>query len=343
MAGRWRGRRLAWLVAGGFFLAAAVAAGVHFVPRLIYMQWGHLALKPVKGGLDAARLRVINRTTGGLKARVVWSSSRSGNHEIYLLKLPSGRLFRLTNHPHVDFFPRFSPDGRFIVFARSQKKWVSERREDPWDTYLLELSTGKERLLARNANYPQWVDQGRVSFQRGTQVVVKDLAGGSEQVIYDAARPPVRGRLGTPELSRSRPGLLAITTRGRISGNLVVDLKSGRHTFYGPGCEITFLPPGQGVIWVDTRGRQKTRFVFSPLGKPRPRLLWDSAGDYSHEYFPRASRDGRWLVWGASTGGHEHDIADYEIFLRSLGRPAAQAVRLTYNGGNDRWPDIYLD
>ena len=41
----------------------------------------------------------------------------------------------------------------------------------------------------------------------------------------------------------------------------------------------------------------------------------DLPGAYSHEYFPRVSNDGRWLVWGAAASGHEHDRADYEIFV----------------------------
>jgi hypothetical protein len=41
----------------------------------------------------------------------------------------------------------------------------------------------------------------------------------------------------------------------------------------------------------------------------------DLPGAYSHEYFPKLSNDGRWLVWGAAAEGHEHDRADYEIFV----------------------------
>ena len=46
---------------------------------------------------------------------------------------------------------------------------------------------------------------------------------------------------------------------------------------------------------------------------------------------------------GASAGGHEHDVADYEIFLWQVGAPADQVQRLTFHSGNDNWPDIYTD
>ena len=76
-------------------------------------------------------------------------------------------------------------------------------------------------------------------------------------------------------------------------------------------------------------------------GAPPARWL-DLTGNYSHEYFPKVSGDGRVLVLGASAGGHEHDVADYEIFLWEIGAPADAAIRLTYHTGNDCWPDIYL-
>ena len=47
-------------------------------------------------------------------------------------------------------------------------------------------------------------------------------------------------------------------------------------------------------------------------------------------------------MWAATQRGHDHDIADYEIYLWEVGSPAERAVRLTYHSGNDRWPDIFI-
>jgi hypothetical protein len=70
--------------------------------------------------------------------------------------------------------------------------------------------------------------------------------------------------------------------------------------------------------------------------------LIDLPGRRSHEYFPELSSDGKWLVWAATQRGHDHDIADYEIYLWEVGTPADTAARLTYHSGNDRWPDIFI-
>ena len=70
--------------------------------------------------------------------------------------------------------------------------------------------------------------------------------------------------------------------------------------------------------------------------------MMDLPGRRSHEYFPQLSSDGKWLVWGVTQRGHDHDTADYEIYLWEVGTPREKAVRLTRNSGNDRWPDIFI-
>jgi hypothetical protein len=97
------------------------------------------------------------------------------------------------------------------------------------------------------------------------------------------------------------------------------------------------------VLWIEGSGRGGTQILTSSPSRVDKKTFMDLPGDYSHEYFPRLSRDGNWLVWGASAGDHEHDIADYEIFLWNIHRPPSEAVRLTYSKANDRWPDIFIE
>jgi len=333
-------RWLAIAVAG----LALAALGAQFAPRLAYSLFGQLWLSPQEGDLDQTTLAELNQKTGGLRCRVAWSSSRSGNHELYLLHLPQGRLQRLTDNDRVDYFPRFSPDGRRLVFARSQKKWVSERDYDQWDAWLLELDGGRQRLLAKNANFPLWVDGRTVSFMRGAKVMLIDVASGRERALYDGGEAPVKGRIETPMLSPAQANLLALTARGAVRGCLVFDPREpDKAVNFGDGCEIIFTPDGKGLVWVENGGNGGNRLMTSPVDRLEPKVFMDLPGDFSHEYFPKLSADGRWLVWAASADGHEHDIADYEIFIWNTAKPWDQAARLTYNKANDRWPDIFLD
>ncbi|MCF8043247.1 MAG: hypothetical protein K9K65_13850 [Desulfarculaceae bacterium] len=330
-----------WIIMGVLALMLLVTV-VHFGPRYLYSHFGDLVLGKVVGGLSPEQKAAVQRGTHGLKAKVVWSSSRSGNHELYMLTLPDMEFSRLTHKDLVEYYSRFSPDGQRIVFARSQRLWVSERDELPWDVWVLDLNTKDETLVAKNGNYPQWVGSQKISFMRGGQVVLKDLATGREKVLYDAAQPPVKGVPQTPELSPNQR-LLAFTARGKLSATMVLDLASKEMREIAGGCEITWYPDSRQVLWVENGGNGGNRILHSALEPVKPQVLMDLPGGYSHEYFPRLSPDGKWMVWGAAAKGHEHDIADYEIFLWKLGTPWESAVRLTQNQANDRWPDIYIE
>ena len=93
---------------------------------------------------------------------------------------------------------------------------------------------------------------------------------------------------------------------------------------------------------MESRGERRHADRGRRARPARETSSWTSRARYSHEYFPRVSNDGRWLVWGAAASGHEHDRADYEIFVWQIGRPVSEAVRLTHHPGNDQWPDIHV-
>ena len=58
----------------------------------------------------------------------------------------------------------------------------------------------------------------------------------------------------------------------------------------------------------------------------------------------RKTSNGEYMVIGASRSRkeHEHDVADYEIFLWKVGSEPHEATRLTFHTGNDNWPDVYI-
>ncbi|MBI5583907.1 MAG: PD40 domain-containing protein [Deltaproteobacteria bacterium] len=337
-------RRTVWWSLTSLVLLVCLIGFYLFGLRLVYRHWGYLFLKGAPTQWPAGTQEQIKERIGGLTGKVVWSSSRTGTHQLYLMSLPDLRIYQLTNHPHVNYYPRLSPEGRRVVFARSQRPWVSEREQAPWDVYVLELTGGKEQLIARNGNFPQWLPDGeRILFLRKSEVVIKDLPSGREQVIFDGRKPPWAGEPSTPELSPWDPDLLTVTLRGKTEGVFIFNLIQGTHSLVsGTGCESLWRPDRPEIAWVENGGRGGTHLLASPADRLSNRVFMDLPGSFSHEYFPRFSSNGRWLVWGASAGDHEHDIADYEIFLWQVGKPWESAVRMTYNPANDRWPDIHL-
>jgi hypothetical protein len=259
-------------------------------------------------------------------------------------RFPGGEEQRLTDHPHADTFPRISPDGTRVVFCRSREPWVSQRNPEPWDVMLLDLATGTERRVAEFGNTPTWADDQHVVFQRhGDQIVKVALESRQEQVLWAAGRDgvPAGAALQTPSLSPIH-GWLAVTLRGTSRGTWI-SRQPGMLEPVGGGCEITWAPDEQFLYYVDKGGRQQNAIHRRAPGNAAPELWLDLPGDFSHEYFPKLSHDGRWLAFGASQGDHEHDTADYEIFLWKVGTPPRETARITFHTGNDCWPDVFVE
>ena len=111
----------------------------------------------------------------------------------------------------------------------------------------------------------------------------------------------------------------------------------------GGGCQLFWSPDGTFLYYVDGPGhKENALWKIDPASGART-LWFDQPGEWSHEYFPKLSNDGKWLVFGAAARGHEHDTADYEVFLWQVGsEPKSEAIRLTWHTGNDCWPDIWV-
>ena len=303
---------------------------------------------------EAAARDAMLRAFGG---RIVWSSNRSGSHDIWILDGPGAQPRRLTRSTFTDTYPRFSPDGTMVAFSRSTEPWVSQRNFDKWDTWVLDLATGEERLVATNAYQACWCDTNALVFVRagGTQLVRAATGGEKEEILLESGVPPLGdGDLVTlpdaqPNAAPSGdrvPFLFLLTLRGKhrataefvpgtgfrdVSGQLLSDIAGG--------CQMVWR--GDGIAWIDHPGRMKNAiYTMAGRGHSPAEVLLDDPGAWSHEYFPRFTADGRWLVYGASTGKHEQDSADYEIFLWDTADTNAPPARLTFHTGNDCWPDI---
>jgi len=277
---------------------------------------------------------------------VVWSSNRAGTHDIYKMTLPDKEIIRLTDHPHVDYHPRISPDGKKVVFARSREPGVSHRNQLDWDVILLDLETGKERQLAEYGNFPTWSPNGdAVHYQyRIEQFAEHELDSGEQKILFHGGMGHLKKGVGlqTPNL-RPDGGKMAVTLRYKQHLIGTVD-RQGRIQPIADGCQLTWSPEGDFLYFVDYGGRMKNAvYVYKPGGAD-PRLWFDMPGEFSHEYFPKLSHDERWLVFGASRGekAHEHDQADFENFIWQVGTPIETATRLTFNEANDNYPDIFL-
>ena len=99
---------LAGLSFGALALAACATAG-----------GGSPAGSEEKPDDDSAKL--MEEVGGKAKGIIVWSSSRLGNHDLFVMNTDGSNVHPITHGEPVDWFPRFSPDGSRILFTRNKK------------------------------------------------------------------------------------------------------------------------------------------------------------------------------------------------------------------------------
>jgi len=307
-----------------------------------------------KATIDDESRTAMTRIGQKLKGLIVWSSSRAGNHNLFTMNPDGSDQKMITHGETVDWFPRFSPDGKRILFCRSKKGWVYERDANmnfKWDLFTVPAEGGEPVKVAEDACWGTWTGPQEILLSRNTKVFRKNIESGKEELLVDSKAVPALGgaELQQPQLSPDGK-CLAVTLRGAMRQTGVFDLQNKTWVHTGEGCQVNWNPKGGRIFWVNPSGNGGSEVFSITLEgcKPAREYTYDEMrymdipGRRSHEYFPKMSADGKWLVWAATRRGHDHDIADYEIYIWEIGRPASEATRLTFHSGNDRWPDIFI-
>ncbi len=91
---------------------------------------------------DSTRYRYMDQSPDG--SLLVYSSSESGNLDLWVISSEGGEPLRITYHPRYDDTPRWSPDGTKIAFTSA--------RTGRMDIYVMELDIDeiKDELKAAN-------------------------------------------------------------------------------------------------------------------------------------------------------------------------------------------------
>jgi len=306
--------------------------------------------------IDATKNQGLSaRQLNSLSGFAVFSSNRDGNHDIFKLNLTNFELSKITTHPHTETYPRISPDGSKLVFARAHQTWVSLRNTVAWDIILLDLISGEEATIGQRGTAPAWINHHQITYAQDSVRLVKvDVRTGVQQTLYESGidNPmPTGSHLSNPKYNPNTKQFVFTARQNQIgmnTGHWGTALSNGhRHKGLLNGCEISWDTAGETLFQVTGGGnRDSLRIAKIEPETLDVTTLIDLEGEFSHEYWPKDAANGSgYMVLGASRSKqeHEHDVADYEIFLWEKGTDPGQATRLTFHTGNDNWPDVYVE
>ena len=202
--------------------------------------------------------------TGGAQfaaERIVYSSLRPGNWDIFYFASAGAAPRRLTDHPGLDYDAALSPDGRWVVFT-------SERRGNP-DLYALELDSGAQARLLIDS--PAMEDQ--VAFSPdGRSIAFVSTASGNADIYVLPFNPETPQSLAAATNVTNHPG-----------GDF-------RPDFSPDGARIAFTtdrdtPVSGHPIFAFTRQREGDVYVMKTDGSDVQRLTatpdWDGSPEWS--------------------------------------------------------------
>ena len=227
------------------------------------------------------------------KGRIVFTSNRDGNWEIYSCNPDGGDQKNLTKNPGWDSFPRWTSDGKRIVFFSDRDSKAK-------------LSTWRDQLMQRNPHglwgfYQNWTDHGEL-FQPEDKIMaesgiyIMDADGSNVKLLAKAAQYAsvspdgkyvVFERRGFPTVQNLATGEEFVATR----------------RYYGAGWWPEYSPDGNRILVSssgDTVGREPPALIMATIFTLKPD--YKATGQMWHvaigglNLCPRWRPDGKGLV-----------------------------------------------
>ena len=279
-------------------------------------------------------------TVQGFEHRILFSSNRDGDWDIYSMDANGDSLLQLTNHPASDENPGCSPDGRRIAF-------ISERGVTP-DLYVMN-SDGNNVIRLTQDNFhegrPSWSPDGmKIAFSStrfavgNSEIYVIDADGENEMNLTEHKWIDVRPSWSLDGIKMAfvsfRDGgfntphhIFVMNTDGTGRRNLTADTNLVFN--FAPA----WSPDGSKIAFSSLRHfvpapSRNDIFVITADGKELEQLTDGPRGSWSPAYSP----DGTKIAFVSSRDG------DHNIYLMDTdGRNAVKLTR-TPPGVDNRSP-----
>ena len=290
---------------------------------------------PSAGNATDQQGHVVERTsvavtgssvTESAAGRILFSSDRDGDYDIYVMNTDGSDVTRLTDNSASSVtVPRWSPDGRRILFDSD--------RDGDYDIYVMNADGSGITRLTDNSNWdrdPSWSPDGRrITF-------MSDRDGDRDIFVMNADGSGVI-RLTHSSASDSNPSWSPDGQRIAFNSD-----RDGDHDIYvmdADGSGITRLtnssaddadpiwsPDGRRIAFNSDRAGDWDIFVMNADGDGVTRLTDSSADDTD----PIWSPDGRRIAFESDRDG------DKDIFVMNV--DGSGITRLTNSSADDREP-----
>ncbi len=268
-------------------------------------------------GLTSEELWLKNARASST-GRIVFTSYRDGNFEIYTMDAEGGNQENLTNHPAYDGQPDWSPDGTKIAF-------VSGRDGDRSQIYIVDADGRNVIRLTEGQGRkgdPDWSPDGRrivftVSNSGKRHIAVMDADGRNREKLEDDAKYPSWSPNG---------GEIAFVT-SRDDGNEIYVIGVGGQGLKRVTQDLvgklspSFSPNGRRITYEAHHEEFHHIFVVRADGRNRVRLTHHE----EHHSGPAWSPNGQVIaysvldgIWPVNFRGTIHLMASNGRYIRQL-------------------------
>ncbi len=268
---------------------------------------------------------------------IVFDSNRSGSFGIYSINTKTLKIVPIVDSTQHEMYPDPSSDGKFIAYSKA----LSTSRLSPSQIWIYEVGTQKNSLINKDGVAPQFSADGKtIYFERNRRKVMAiNIDGSNEREIFPLTRKNMKGyQVVKPRVSPDGKYVSFSSDKKGAWNAWAADLNSKKLFHIGKGCEPTWMPDSNSVVWIIKSGAKEGSGIFSKkIDGDTVIEVQDAGKPQGHEYFPYASKDQKWLLYGAAPPGqHSHIEDNYNLFAKD--RISNEVFRLTFDTFTDRWP-----
>jgi serine/threonine protein kinase len=234
---------------------------------------------------DAGQAEQLTRGTGGLEGqggisvapdgRIVFTSTESGNRDLWIMESAGAKRRQLTTHPEDDFNPCVTPDGQSVVFA-STRSGVSNIWKIGID------GTGLKQLTENEDYHPRCTPDGKevvyFGWGGGTASVWKtSMEGGDPTLLvekpsrFPEVSPDGRSLACAYRYEQGAPLRTAIIPIGGGEPTAILDIPAA-------GNRVVWDREGSSLLFIDLRSNAGNIWSKPISGGPPAQITDFSSG-----------------------------------------------------------------